>query len=151
MMSSGQKKPEFKDLHPVERLQYFVGKPVTVLTHRVHRDFQGEAVSMGNPKMYPTNVLDLFLGIVEYVDEWGLMTIHPQSKLKSFFPHHNIVGIVEEQVIEDPELAKKIREQQQQKIKAIQNEPPKTSSTSGFIDPEKLKLQAEEAKKRFSN
>jgi hypothetical protein len=79
-------------------LKYFFGKVCTVFTVPINRDYHKE-----NPKTYPQQLHAYFMGVVESIDQHGIMLTQLDGK-KSFFYHGAIVGIAEEEVLnpEDP-------------------------------------------------
>lgn len=82
-------------------LKYFIGKAVTVLTHPV------------NFNQYDSEqLLNYFVGIVEDVDQFGIMIRHPATHCKTCIMMNNIIAIAEEQVLDEskPEDAKIIQE-----------------------------------------
>lgn len=78
-----------------KKLQYFVGKVCTVFTHPINRDFKTES-----PDTYPRQLLYYFLGLVESVDDDGIMLRQISSNQRTFLYHLGIIGIAEEQVLD---------------------------------------------------
>jgi hypothetical protein len=78
-------------------LTHFIGKVCTVFTVPINRDYQKE-----NPKTYPQQLYAYFMGVVESIDQHGVMLTQLLTGKKTFFYHSSIVGIAEEEVI-DPE------------------------------------------------
>lgn len=70
----------------MKRLSYFVGKPCTILTRTVSRLFD------------ETQHANVFVGIIEEVDEYGIWLLQLNAQKKSFFFHHSVVGIIEETI-----------------------------------------------------
>ena len=79
----------------VQKLNYFINKPVTVFTNNTGRKFSDEQFN------------DYFTGICVSVDEDGIETIHPITGCKNLFLLNSIVGICEEQQL-DPENPEQI-------------------------------------------
>jgi hypothetical protein len=81
----------------MEALQYFIGKTCTILTGPLNRDFKEE-----KPDEYRVQFYQYFLGRVLDVDSRGILIeqILTPERLRSYFYHHNIVGICEEKAIE---------------------------------------------------
>lgn len=77
-----------------KQLQYFEGKPCTIFTTPINRDFKEE-----NPNTFPQQSYHYFLGIVDSVDDNGVMMRQLTTNLKSFFFFPHIVGIAEEEVL----------------------------------------------------
>ena len=73
----------------IKELNCFLNKPVTIITNQINRKFD-EAQNV-----------DYFTGICESITEDGVFTYHPITKCKNFFLFHSIIGIFEEQTIQD--------------------------------------------------
>jgi hypothetical protein len=124
----------------VKKLQGFVGHVCTILTNSVcKRDFTD------------TQFPDFFLGIVESIDEDGVFSTHPITGCKNFYSWPHIVGIFQEQVIEETnpeykqivEEAKKVPQQQQPNIFPLEIDPKKQSP---FVNPDMMAELAKQAK-----
>lgn len=79
---------------------HFIGKICTV--------FVGPTALV----LSPTQFNDYFVGLVDALDDTGILTTHPLTGCKNFFPWGEVVGICEEQVLNpaNPEDAKIIKE-----------------------------------------
>jgi hypothetical protein len=93
-------------------LKPFEGKVCTILTVPTNRNFKEEAVAMGNPSLYPINLLDHFVGRIVQIDSAGVLLEHPIIGTKSYFRLNHIIGIIEEQELDrnDPENIKIIEQ-----------------------------------------
>jgi hypothetical protein len=84
----------------MNKLSYFKGKVCTVLTSPTTRFFDEVA---------HTNV---FVGLVEDVDEYGVWLLQLTTRKKSFFTLNSLVGIIEEMVVSmTEEESRTVREQ----------------------------------------
>lgn len=106
--------------------QKFVGKVCTILTNQVAKtNFSDQQFA------------DFFTGVIDELDEDGIFTTHVLTGCRNFYTFSQIVGIVEEQFLDEnnPEHAKIIEE-----VKDKVQKPPKTSKTTSdqFIDIEDL-------------
>ena len=83
-----------------KQLQQFVGKVCTIFTTPINRDYSSE-----NPKTYIETLIKYFTGIVENIDDYGVLIRQLDGGLKSFFLLDNIIGISEEKCLnpEEPE------------------------------------------------
>jgi hypothetical protein len=121
-----------KDFH-----KYFIGKACTITTLQINYRFKEE------------QMMDYFMGIIDDIDEHGILMTHPVTKCKNyiFFPH--IVSISEEQYLseDNPEYAKIIEEYRKEKpltaARTVVTAEPK-SKPSPFVD---IKAMADIAKK----
>lgn len=111
--------------------QNFIGKICTILTHPVaKRDF--------NDRQFA----DFFTGVVDEIEEDGIMTRHTLTGCKNFYFFENIIGIMEEQVLnEDNPEHQKIIQQVKEKNQGFKQQqstqnPPKSqqSMQDEFID-----------------
>jgi hypothetical protein len=113
----------------LKNLKYFVGKAVTIITTAINRDFDER------------QKCDYFLGVVESVDELGILTLHPITGCKNYYFYSQICAISEEQVLypEKPEDAKLIAELEEKRRKPVAPplELPDVPSTP-FVDIESL-------------
>lgn len=87
----------------LKSLEYFVRKVCTIFVTEMPKHFTTQ------------NFNDYFVGFVEFINEDGVMTTHPVTGCKNFFPYPYILGISEEQMLDpskpaDAELIKEIRE-----------------------------------------
>lgn len=126
-----------------ENTKYFLGRICTIITKSINRDFKAE-----NPGTYPQQVFEYFLGLVESIDQQGVMLKQIGSDRRTYFFMHNIIGIAEEEVLdpEKPVDAKKIdqiKEEHRQETSRVQKAM-QLQTTSGKIDPEKLAEIAKE-------
>lgn len=69
-------------------MKYFIGKACTIFTSEINRQFTEEQSLM------------YFTGIVEAIDETGILVAQIGKPLKSYFLFNKIVGIAEEEVAE---------------------------------------------------
>lgn len=119
-----------------ESLQYFVGKPCTVTTVQINFRFKEE------------QMMDYFMGIINSIDDHGILMTHVLTKCKNyiFFPH--IVSIAEEQALYDnnPEHAKIIEQYRKEKpITATKT----IISEDKFVNPAALADIAKKAKESY--
>jgi tartrate dehydratase beta subunit/fumarate hydratase class I family protein len=84
----------------IKNLQHFIGKVCTIFTQPINRNFKEE-----NPETYPEQPYIYFVGVVEAIDEYGVLITQPTTGLKSYFFLRNLVGIAEEEVL-DPKNEK---------------------------------------------
>jgi len=127
-----------------EFLKYFLGKPCTITTIQINFRFKEE------------QMMDYFMGIVEDIDDHGVLVVHPLTKCKSyiFFPH--VVSICEEQILyeNNPEHAKIIEEYRKEKpitsVKRVVTEQPTPKEPSPYINPIALTEIAKKAKEAFN-
>lgn len=112
----------------LKNLKYFVGKAVTIITTPINRDFDER------------QKCDYFVGIVESVDEMGIMTQHPVTGCKNYSFYGQIISISEEQVTTDPEVIAEIKEKRQgaAALLPIEIPPVEQPPSSPFIDIESL-------------
>lgn len=92
-----------------KHLQYFIGKVCTILTVPINRDY-----SIENPKTYIQTLIKYFTGIIENIDDYGVLIRQLDGDLKSFFLLENIVGISEEKCLnpdepEDKEIIESLK------------------------------------------
>lgn len=125
----------------MKHLQELRGKVVTVFTVGLGRDFKFEKP---NPQEYIQQVLHYFVGVLEAVDENGVLLVQALTGKKSFFYHHGIVAICEEEVLdpEDPIEASKIKDMVPMNKK---KEPRK--APSGPVNPDDIQALLDKAKK----
>lgn len=90
----------------IKSLEYFVGKACTVFVTGMPKHFNHEQFN------------DYFVGVVESANEDALVTVHPITGCKNYFPYAHIMGISEEQVLDpsQPEQAKFIEDLKQKGI-----------------------------------
>ena len=78
-----------------KNIKYFIGKVCTVFTIPINRNFKEE-----NPQTYPEQLYFYFTGVVEDVDEKGILITQVMGEgLKSYFFLNSVVGIAEEKVL----------------------------------------------------
>lgn len=106
---------------PANQIKYFEGKFVTIITGPCNRNFKEEAVAMGKPMLYPKNVLEHFTGIVIQATDKAIVLEHPMIKTRSYFLTSNIIGIIEEQVVNDPKLIEEAKAEIKDRDKDIKN------------------------------
>jgi hypothetical protein len=123
----------------IKRLQdQFNGKICTVLTIGVNKS------NFSDPQFS-----DFFTGFIETIEEDGIWTRHHLSGCKNFFPMQYIVGLLEEQVIEEsnPEYQKVMEEV---KKSPPENKPvvqPYDMKNSPYVNPEMLAAMSKQAQK----
>lgn len=118
--------------------KYFIGKPCTVSTLQINFRFKEE------------QMMDYFMGIIDSIDEHGILMTHPVTKCKNYIFLQYVVGIAEEQVLyeDNPEHAKIIDEYRKEKPITA---PKRTITTeSQFINPTAMADIAKKAKEAFS-
>ncbi len=116
----------------VKALQYFAGRVVTVF-------IKGQLQRTFNDRQFN----DYFVGMVDWINEDGLMTTHSQTGCKNFFSLEDIAFIVEEQVL-DPQ-----NPQEAEIIKELTKPIPQTDSPFADINVlENLARQAKEQRKK---
>lgn len=93
-----------------EELNYFVNKPITVITSSINRNFN------------ETQSIDYFTGICEKITEHGLFTIHPITGCKNFIFFNLIVGIFEEQQVLEDEIGEIKEKEEKVKQKLFKND-----------------------------
>ena len=120
-----------------KNLSHFIGKLCTIFTVPINRDFRTEA-----PKEYPKILFKYFLGVVESVDESGLLLTQATTGLKTFFILQNIVAIAEEELL-DPEDVDDKKEIDRFKPA------PSPQSQSPFVDINVIKQLNEELKNKL--
>ena len=108
----------------LEKLKYFIDKPITIFTVDVGRKFTEEQFN------------DYFTGICKNIYTDGIETIHSITKCKNFFFFSNIVGICEEQQLdpENPEHQEIIKEIKREVPPVEQNELQPNNSVNIDID-----------------
>ena len=94
-------------------LDHFVGKICTVFTVPLNRDFKAE-----NPTIYPQQIINYFVGTVEFVDEDGLMLVQSSSprQLRTYIFRNALVAIAEEHVVVERPAAPKTIQQPKQPV-----------------------------------
>ncbi len=103
-------------------LNYFTGKACTIFTSPVNRAFSEKQLQ------------DYFVGFVESVDSSGIWTKSPITGCKNFYPMQSIIGICEEQIVDNPKVLEKYKEAKKEVVKPT------------FIDPKMLTELAQQAK-----
>jgi len=104
----------------IKHLEYFVNKVCTVFVTDMPKHFNGQQFT------------DYFVGLVQAANEDGVVTVHPITGCKNFFPYAHIIGISEEQVLDpnQPDQAALIEELKkkgvvpQVEVKEFKNESP---------------------------
>ncbi len=91
-------------------LQYFVNKPCSVFVEPTARQL--------NEKQ----AISYFLGVIESIDDSGVMMRHPATGCKNFFFRNYVVGICEEEILDpaNPNDAKAIEQYKQKADKVAQ-------------------------------
>lgn len=82
----------------IKNLEYFIGKPCTIFTRSINRNFKEE-----NPNTFPEQPHHYFVGIIENVDDFGVFVTQVLTGLKSYFFLTGIVAIAEESIL-DPDV-----------------------------------------------
>lgn len=131
-------------------LEYFIGKVCTIFTGPINRTFQEQ------------QLLDYFVGVVDAVDENGILMTHTITGAKNFYFFPNILSISEEQLLDpaDPEDAKMIEEikksKQGEQAKTPPPPPPVKEDVhetevneSPFVDVSAIHALAQRAKQSF--
>jgi len=136
-------------MNPIERLQHFVGRPCTILTRGINRDFINE-----NPHNYPELLINYFTGIVESVDEMGIMMkqLVSTKSQKTYFFLHSIVGIAEEEQLDpnNPDDAKAI-EKIKTKTQEVSDNMQQKTQLGQNLNAEELKQAAQAMKDQFGS
>lgn len=122
----------------VKKLQdAFVGKVCTILTSTVAKtNFQDQQFS------------DFFTAIIETIDEDGIFAKHHMTGCRNYYTWQNIVGILEEQVIQqdDPKYEEIMREVKKAPVENQQTIIPVDPNASPFVNPEMMASLAKQAK-----
>jgi hypothetical protein len=79
----------------LKNLKYFKGKVCSVFTHPINRNFHQE-----NPKNFIQQNVLYFVGLVEDIEEEGILITQLQTGFKSYFFLANIIAICEEEVLD---------------------------------------------------
>lgn len=111
----------------VKKLQErFRGKICTILTRSVAKS------AFTDPQFS-----DFFTGVVDEVDEDGIFTTHTLTGCKNFFNMSDVVGIMEEQVVNEgtPEYQKMVQDISEQMKKVPKNE---DTNNASFINIDEL-------------
>lgn len=122
--------------------EMFKGKVCTILTATIAKtNFQDQQFS------------DFFTGIIESIDEDGILTKHHMTGCINYYNWSYVVGILEEQVVteDDPkyeEIMKEIKKAPIENQKAIV--PVDPSFSSQFIDADTMASLANQAKEAQS-
>ena len=130
--------------NPMEILRYFVGKYCTVCTEPTGLKLTHEAS------------INYFSGIIEHLDEVGIVMRHQLTNNKSYFLMNRVIGIVEEQALDprNPEHAEIIK--QYKKLSEVKNEGGSTVPVNPFeektqgspwINPTQIAEMAQKPKK----
>ena len=83
-----------------ENLKYFIGRVCSIFTNQTNRNFSEE-----NPKTALQQTHTYFVGIVEDIDDRGVLIKQIMTGMKSYFFMDSLVAISEEQVL-NPENEK---------------------------------------------
>ena len=123
-------------------INYFIGKICSVFATHNNRDLKAE-----DTENYPASYLRYFLGVVESIDEDGLLLTQASKGLKVFIMKNHIVAIAEEEVLnpESPADAKII----ESAFEYTEELKQKKEEKSQYIDPDAMKKLAEDLNKRF--
>ena len=127
-----------------QNLEYFAGKVCSVFTGPLNRDFKLEGAN------YLQQFYHYFLGVVEAIDEQGLLLRQVGSGLKIYFFKQSLIAIAEEEVL-DPN--KPEDEATIQEFKTIvTNEPqelPPSIEMPDFLDVDTMTSMASNLKNSF--
>lgn len=121
-----------------KKLQEFVGKVCSVLTSAVAK-----------PNFSDVQFSDFFVGIIEEISEDGIFAKHPMTGCLCFYSWPHVVGIFQEQVIDqtDPQyeniLSEIKKSPPEQQINIVPVNP--MSGNSPYVDPETLASLAKQA------
>ena len=117
----------------IKSLEYFVGKVCTVFVTEMPKHFTHQQFN------------DYFVGLVESASEDGVVTLHPITGSKNFFPYSHIMGISEEQVLDpsQPDQAELIEELKQ---KGVVPSMEMKETESSFADIDMMASLARQAK-----
>jgi hypothetical protein len=85
----------------MKELEYFIEKPITIITKSINRNFN------------ETQSIDYFTGICEKITQNGVFTIHPITGCKNFILFSSMVGIFEEQKVVEEKIKEEIQEIQE--------------------------------------
>lgn len=117
-----------------KKLQYFKGKVCTIFTLPINRNYKEE-----NPSTFPSQMYMYFVGLVEDIDEEGILLTQLQTTNKSYWFWDKIIGIAEEEVVDTPEEVEKLEKiqkeeaEQRAKVQSASASPP-----SPYVDIEAL-------------
>ena len=123
----------------IKRLQdNFVGKVCTILT-----------TTIAKTNFQDTQFADFFTGIIESLDDDGIFAKHHITGCKNFYTWNHVVGLLEEQVIEESnpkfkEIMEEVKKTpaDQQNIVSVD---PQASNSSPYIDPDFMAKLAKKA------
>ena len=103
----------------------FLGKICTILTNPVAKH------NFSDPQF-----ADFFTGVVDFIDDDGIFTTHTLTGCKNFYRFDKIIGILEEQVLNDknPEHQKIITDM----IKSKEKQTNGATNNSEFINIDEL-------------
>lgn len=116
-----------------------VGKMVTVFTVPTNRDFKAEMEAVGQLEKFPQQVYTYFVGVLEAIDDEGVLLRQATSGLTSYFLKQHIIAICEEEVLDenDPihkKFIDKMKTAVTQPAKPKKVEPNKTVNTAAIQD-----------------
>jgi hypothetical protein len=118
-----------------QNLKYFIGKVCSIFTLPISRNFKEES-----PETYPEQPYLYFIGVVEAVDDQGILVTQVTSGLKSYFFKQALVAIAEEQVL-DPSNEKDAAaiNQIKQANETVRDQLKKYEQKSNeYVDPDQL-------------
>ncbi len=122
----------------IKRMQEFVGHVCTILT-----------TSVCKPNFTDVQFPDFFLGIIESIDEDGVFSRHPITGCKNFYSWPHVVGVFQEQVIEqnDPKYEEILKEIKSAPVERQANILPidPASGKSLYVDPDAMAIFAKQA------
>ena len=130
-------------------IEYFKGKPCSIITITTNRNFKEE-----NPETYLKQISNYYLGFVTEIDSKWLYLKQLGNEQMTAFNLEHIVGIEEEQMVDaESEEGKKvidelksIKENAAKKMKEKELEINSSPSNSNFVDIKKLNTIAEQLK-----
>jgi hypothetical protein len=129
-------------------LKYFVGKVCSIFVAENSRDLRAE-----DPQNYPASYYRYFLGMVESIDEEGLLLTQLHKGLKVFVMKKHLVAIAEEEVLnpDNPQDAEEIRQsiENAKELQKQSEEKPLAFKKSPYFDPEAMKRISEDLNKNF--
>jgi len=120
-----------------ESLRHFIGKVCTISTLQINFRFKEQ------------QMMDYFMGVIDAVDDQGILMTHTVTGSKNYIFLTHVVAIAEEQVLyeDNPEEAKIIEEFKKEKPATAEQR----AVPNKFIDPIKMAELARKAKEKFSS
>jgi hypothetical protein len=92
-----------------KNLNYFIGRVCTIFTQPINRNFKEE-----NPQTFIEQPFHYFVGVIEEIDNEGILVTQIMSGFKSYFFKAHIISIAEEEVLHpenkaDAEIIEKLK------------------------------------------